>query len=142
MERVPLMKRAFSLFVLFSALVVGFLAFAPSAFAGVFNCSSKTASGEKFEVAVNFTDATANTPSVYKSTVTLGGNDVPQLGAACFYSDRPSTRFVKCAHQAGNLRIEIYPTVETTSGALKVMQFIIWDGPRPQRGDFTNCTTR
>jgi hypothetical protein len=136
------MKRAFSALLLLAAAVISFALFSPTAFAGVYDCSSKTKGGEDFSVAVNFNDATADKPSVYNSTVSLAGKDVPQLGASCFVMDRPSTRFVKCAHQAGNLRIEVYPTVETTSGALKLMQFIIWDGPTPQRGSFSNCTTK
>jgi hypothetical protein len=136
------MKRAIFNFAVLTALTSGLLLSSSFAFAGVFDCSSKTTKGEDFSVSINFNDPKPNEPTIYKSTISLGGSDVPQLGASCFVMDRPSTRYVKCAHQSGNVRVEVYPTVETTSGALKLMQFIIWDGATPQRGQFANCTTK
>ena len=126
-------------FATLAALFVGSALFANTAQAGLYNCSTQLKSGQDFKVEVTFNEPTSDKPSIYKSTATIGETSVPQLGAACFSSERPSTRFIKCAHQSGDVRIEIYPVVETTSGALKVMQFIIWNGSRATRGNFSNC---
>lgn len=107
--------------------------------AGLYSCSSSLPSGESFNVEVSFNDPGSKGQQVYRSTIVVGGKSIPVLGKGCFYSDRPSTRFIKCAHQSGQVRIEIYPTVETTSGAFKLMQYIIWNGARAQKGGFRNC---
>lgn len=122
-----------------AALSLTFVCLAGRAEAGLFNCSSALASGDRLDVEVSFNNPGSKGPQVYKSNVSLGGKSLPALGTGCFYSDRPSTRFIKCAHQSGRLRIEIYPTVETTSGTLKLMQYIIWDGGRAQKGGFRDC---
>ena len=111
------------------------------AHAGAYNCNLTLPNGNPFVAAVSFNNPAAGELKVYQSVVTIAGKSIPMLGSACFASDRPGTRYIKCAHQSGNVRVEIYPEVETTSGALKVMQYIIWNGTTPTKGAFDNCST-
>ncbi len=93
---------------------------------------TETIGGEKLEVVVN------PSGSGYSSAVTVNGSNLPQLGP-CFVMDRPSTRFVKCAHGRGEVRVEIYPEVETVSGLLKRMQYVVWKNNQPVSGEFASC---
>jgi hypothetical protein len=113
--------------ILVAALAVS----AMSSKAYAWTCT-ETVGGEELRVVVNPSGTS------YSSTVTVNGSSLPQLGP-CFVMDRPSTRFVKCAHGRGDVRVEIYPEVETVSGLLKRMQYVVWNNNQPVSGEFATC---
>ncbi len=84
-------------------------------------------------------DLTDTTNPLYSSTLLINNISIPSVGVHCAVSTRPGTTYIRCAHEAGHVRFEFYPLVETTTGALKVMQLIVWTGITPRQASLSHC---
>ena len=116
------------------------LTFSHSAMAATFsnyNCS-ETIGGRAVQVV-----ATVITGSSYDVKVTVDGKDVPVSGGHCFESNRPSTKYVLCTFHGADFELDLYPWTQTTSGAIRVMQYVWWNGENSsQPAQFSNCTSK
>lgn len=100
-----------------------------------YNCSQKI-NGKTIQVI-----ALAKPGSDYDVKLSVDGRAVPLLGGRCFQSSRPSTRYLLCTFKDKNFELDLYPWVQTTSGSVKAMQFVIWSGDQASTSsEFTNCT--
>ena len=108
----------------------------PAEIASTSSHCKETLQGHSFDV--EFTVVQTKPVDGYKSVIRVDGNEIASTGK-CFVSNRPSTRFIKCAHAQGDFRIELYPQVETASGKIKTMQAVIWRGEAVEQAVFSHC---
>ncbi|MGE3683049.1 MAG: hypothetical protein AB7G93_15100 [Bdellovibrionales bacterium] len=66
----------------------------------------------------------------FVTQVSQNETPLPALGP-CWTEVRASLRRVRCSHGRGTTRVEVYPYTETTSGAVKGPQAIVWYGNAP-----------
>ncbi len=99
-----------------------------------YNCSQKIG-GKTIQVVAAVTSG-----SSYDVKLSVDGKDLPVSGGHCFESNRPSTNYVLCSFKGQGFELDLYPWTQTTSGAIKVMQYVLWNGDQPATsGKFTSC---
>jgi hypothetical protein len=116
-----LFKFALGLAVLFAS---------PFAF-GAWKCNARFGH-DRFALSVGYSG------HAYSSTIRFNGHAVPANGR-CFKSNVPGSRYLLCSHENSQVRIEIYPYVETVSGMVLSAQAVVWYGDHAQALDLRHC---
>jgi hypothetical protein len=104
----------------------------------VVSVCSGTVSGHKIEA--HILNHMSLTQGYYSSSLSVDGTDVAALTDHCFVSNRPSTVYVKCTHQSGKMRYELYPRIEAGSATVSHIAMIIWTGEQAAPATLDNCS--